>query len=408
MKHSLLGLFLVAFACATCAEPPLSANDILGMVNARLEREFIGHDGLLLDYVGDIPTPEEIADLKPNAMAWWCPIENGSMFTGEWLPALMAEGAEKKATVERCVKGLIKMSEISDVPGFIGRGTGTDGRSHHPCGSNDQTDPWFLGLCEYCRWPYADPALKAKALGRLVFVARALEANNWGVPCDGKFKGQNRGNLNSKAMPFWGKSRLLYSLKSLHQLTGDAHWAEVYTGIKTNALEQIEAGGEIDAKVFKSCYTGGIWIYLSSAQMLARLIEMEENPADRARLQKGFARFAERAAPLMEKSKEWDNSTERPFKYANWRIGYKWRPQNTQKEAEAVAASGDRKILGNRKDYERHTMANPLAAAAVCALQGDSEYKGQILRTLRCYDYSTPNISEFFHAAIAAAACLSK
>ena len=183
--------------------------DILKTVNDRLAGEFISHDGLLLDYVGDIPTPEEIADLKPNAMGWWCPIENGSMFTGEWLPALMAEGSSRKTLVETCVRGLIKMSEVSDVPGFIARGTGTDGKSHHPCGSNDQTDPWFLGLSEYCRWPHADAALKAKALERLVSVAKALEANAWGVPCDGPFKGQNRGNLNAKAMPFWGKTRLL-------------------------------------------------------------------------------------------------------------------------------------------------------------------------------------------------------
>ena len=40
---------------------------------------------------------DSAAILKPNAMGWWCPIENGSMFTGEWLPALMAEGAGRKA-----------------------------------------------------------------------------------------------------------------------------------------------------------------------------------------------------------------------------------------------------------------------------------------------------------------------
>ena len=64
--------------------------EVLRTVNDRLAKEFLSADGLLLDYVGEIPTPEEIADLKPNAMGWWCPIENGSMFTGEWLPALMA------------------------------------------------------------------------------------------------------------------------------------------------------------------------------------------------------------------------------------------------------------------------------------------------------------------------------
>ena len=158
--------------------------------------------------------------LKPNAMGWWCPIENGSMFTGEWLPALMAEGEGGRTPVERCVRGLLRMSEVSDVPGFVARGTGTDGKSHFPCGSNDQTDPWFLGLCEYCRWQHAEPSLRKTAIERVVAVARALEANDWQVPCDGVFKGQNRGKLNGTGMPFWSTTRFLYTLRSLEKLTG--------------------------------------------------------------------------------------------------------------------------------------------------------------------------------------------
>ena len=403
MKRAIL-LGIVAVVAASLDAADIGCPAVLRTVNDRLAREFISHDGLLLDYVGDIPTPEEIAELKPNAMGWWSPIENGSMFTGEWLPALMAEGVGRKELIERCVRGLIKMSEVSDVPGFIARGTGTDGKSHHPCGSNDQTDPWFLGLCEYCRWPYADAALKEKALGRLVFVAKALEANAWGVPCDGPFKGQNRGNLNAKKMPFWGKTRLMYSLKLLQALTGDVHWGKAYDGIKAGALDEIEAGGEVDAKVFKPCYGHGVWIYLSSAQALKRLIEMEENPVDRARMKKGFLHYAERVAPLMKDRAKYANTTERPFKYANWRTGYRWRVQKTQKEAESVAYMGKPEILGTRKDYERNGMANPLAAAAICALQGDDKFHDEIRATLKHYDYSTPNVSEFFHAAIAAAA----
>ena len=205
-------------------------------------------------------------------------------------------------------------------------------------------------------------------------------------------------------MPFWGKTRLLYSLKSLERLTGDGHWKKVYSEIKAGALAEIEAGGAVDAKVFSGCYTWGVWIYMSSAQALNRLIEMEEDSSDRARMKTGFLRYAERVAPLMKDRAKYANTAERPFKYANWRTGYQWREQKTQKEAEAVAYSGKREILGSRKDYERDGMANPLAAAAVCALQGDAKFHDEILATLRHYDYSTPNISEFFHAAIAAAA----
>ena len=401
-----LAVAAMSFAAALCCRAADDAAAILRTVNDRLAREFISHDGLLLDYVGDIPTAEEIADLKPNAMGWWCPIENGSMFTGEWLPALMSEGVGRKELVERCVRGLVKMSEVSDVPGFIARGTGTDGRSHHPCGSNDQNDPWFLGLSEYCRWAHADPSLKEKALERLVFVARALEANGWGVPCDGPFKGQKRGTLNGKGLPFWCIPRFLYMLKSLAVLTGDAHWRDLYAKAKADRLGEVEAGGEIDAKRIKTCYGASVWIYLSSVQALARLIEMEENPQDRARMRKGLSHYAGRVAPLMKNRVEYANTTERPFKYANWRTGYAWRVQKTQGDAEAVAGSGNREILGERKDYERNGMSNPLCAAAVCALSGEAKYRDEILATLRHYDYSTPNISEFFHAAIAAAAML--
>ncbi len=401
-------LSTAAIVASVCFAPPTAmphaVQDVLGVVNARLEREFIGGDGLILDYVGEIPSAKDISEFRPNAIGWRTPIANGPMFTGEWLPALMSEGPAKKALVERCVKGLIKMSEVSDVPGFIARGTGRDGKSHYPCGSNDQTDPWFFALLEYCRWPHADPSVKSNAIDRLVFVAKALEANGWRVPCDGAFKGENRGNLNSKGMPFWGKSRLLCTLKALHCLTGDAHWGELYGSIKASSIAEIEAGGEIDSKCFKYCFGSGVWIYVPTAQMLARLIEMEGNASDRERMRKGLLHYAERVAPQMKLRSQYDNAKVRPFKFANWREGYNWRPQKTQKDAEAVAYSENREVLGDRKDHERLFMSVPLAAAAVCALADRDRYRDEILATLSYYDYGTPNMSEFFHAAIAASA----
>ena len=403
MRRLLLAAMFAASAALGAEMCPRAGKDVLAKVNARLEREFMSDEGLLLDYVGEIPTPQDIADLRPNAMGWWTPIENGSMFTGEWLPALMAEGPGRKPLVERCVRGLLKMSEISDVPGFIARGTGTDGKCHFPCGSNDQTDPWFLGLIEYCRWPHADAELKVRVVNRLVHVAKALEANNWGVPCDGAFKGENRGNLRAKSMPFWGATRLLYTLRSLQLLTGDEHWGGLYDRLKRETISAVESGGEVDHKAFKACFGGGVWIYVSSAQALARLIALETDAADRGRMARGLLRYAERVAPIMGLRTKYSNKAERPFRYANWRAGYDWRPQKTQKEAVAVALSPKREVLGDRKDHERNFMANPLAAAAICAIADRNRFRNEVLATLRHYDYSTPNISEFFHAAIAAA-----
>lgn len=46
--------------------------------------------GIVLDYAGldgfvPLPTPEECADGKPNALAWWCPAENGAFFNGLYI-----------------------------------------------------------------------------------------------------------------------------------------------------------------------------------------------------------------------------------------------------------------------------------------------------------------------------------
>lgn len=54
-------LGLGAFAIPLWGGAGVDAKGVLETVNDRLAREFISHDGSLLDYVGGIPTPEEIA-----------------------------------------------------------------------------------------------------------------------------------------------------------------------------------------------------------------------------------------------------------------------------------------------------------------------------------------------------------
>ena len=89
------------------------------------------------------------------------------------------------------------------------------------------------------------------------------------------------------------------------------------------------------------------------------------------------------------------------------RNGFYWPPQKPRKKSQDVHYSSKPEILGNRRSFECDYMRVPLAAAAVCAIVDAERYRGEILSTLRHYDYSTPNLSEFFHAAIAAAAMRS-
>ena len=53
-------------------------------------------------------------------------------------------------------------------------------------------------------------------------------------------------------------------------------------------------------------------------------------------------------------------------------------------------------------DWHAQAVRTPLpdlAAAAICAF--DAAYRPAVERALRFYDYTTPNISEFFFAAVA-------
>ncbi|MCR5838787.1 MAG: hypothetical protein K6G94_04050, partial [Kiritimatiellae bacterium] len=74
--------------------------------NARLASEFVYGPGLLMDYKGPMPTPEEAARAFPNAMGWWTPVENGAMFTGQWMPAVVAR--KDTALAKRLAEGLLK------------------------------------------------------------------------------------------------------------------------------------------------------------------------------------------------------------------------------------------------------------------------------------------------------------
>ena len=125
----------------------------------------------------------------------------------------------------------------------------------------------------------------------------------------------------------------------------------------------------------------------------------EEEPRAARLYREGLVKGAKWAAPFVEDYRKWDNRAARPFGYANWRRGWRWREQKTQADAAQVAKASVPEVLGTRKQYERRYLTSPLAAAAICAF--DAAYRPAVERALRFYDYTTPNISEFFFAAVA-------
>ena len=109
---------LPQIVCASSAD----VEKAVDQANAVLWKKFIGADGLIHDYVGEIPTPEDCVQGRPNAIGWWSPIENGPMFTGSYLAVfcerVRREGRpEDREKIRRLVKGLLLCASVSDVKG---------------------------------------------------------------------------------------------------------------------------------------------------------------------------------------------------------------------------------------------------------------------------------------------------
>tara|TARA_R110001592_G_scaffold343251_1_gene633567 strand:+ start:27205 stop:27471 length:267 start_codon:yes stop_codon:yes gene_type:complete len=49
----------------------------VGQTHAELWGQFVDSYGIIHDFEGDLPTPEDCRLGKPNAIGWWSPIEDG-------------------------------------------------------------------------------------------------------------------------------------------------------------------------------------------------------------------------------------------------------------------------------------------------------------------------------------------
>ncbi|MDD4871786.1 MAG: hypothetical protein PHR77_14610 [Kiritimatiellae bacterium] len=377
--------------------------------------KFIGTDGLIHDFAGEIPTPEDCASGRPNAIGWWSPIENGPMFTGSYLAAMCERarrsGSDKdKADVKKLVKGLLKTASVSDVPGFVARGFATDGRSHYPLGSQDQTHPWFYGLYVYVKSGIPDETERAEVVNKMVEVAGALEKLDWKCPCDGIFKGQNRGDF--KSFRNHGVVMYLFNLMAMYDVTRDKVWLERYRRALTERspasgktrLEICAEGYHYDerTKLIPNAGSSLLWIYVSSQGGLARLARMETDESVRTYYVAGLQANAKGAFAYVPDFKRFDNKDNKVFGHANWRDGYgPWFEQKTQHDAEVMAGRAVREKLGKRKSYESAYMRHPLASAAIVALGGYESGYDLVRRAICHYDYSRLNMAELFFAECA-------
>lgn len=421
-------LFYTIALCSVLLITPLSAKSqksveqAIEQANKELWEKFIDKYGIINDFVGETPTPEDCELGKPNAIGWWSPIENGPFFTGLYLMAACERAKRSgdeidKEKAQRLADGLLKCASVSDVPGFVTRGIGTDGKCHYPLGSVDQTIPWYIGLYSYLMSDIPTPQHRKLVMDKLQEVTSALKLLDWKLPCDGHFKGDFRGDLKSNN--YLEVTTYLFVLRMMYKLFQEPVWLEEYKTalyeLPRKSVEQVSdsdkiridicaAGYRIDTLIFKQFNMDKrvLWIYVKNQATLYYLKAMENDETIRAKYQTGLVQNAQNAMDGIYEYEKFDNDDDKVFGHANWREGYPyWFPQTTQKDAEKLSGMGDQDKLGQRKSYEKRYMTNPLAAASIIAMEGDPKNNELIKKVISHYDYSKLNLSEFFFAEVA-------
>jgi hypothetical protein len=302
----------------------------------------------------------------------------------------------------------MKCASVSDVPGFIARGMGSDGICHYPLGSDDQTHPWFLGLHAYLRSGIPGEEERKLITAKMKEVAVILESTGWRCPCDGAFSGQFRGSFNGHL--FRDAVRYLYILRAMYDITGEQIWLERYrTALAENPensvksrLEICAAGYQPDTMAIKGIDRWSLWIYVGSQRALAQLAAMETDESVKSQYRDGLLLNARNALKSVGNAAKFDNKDSKVFGSSNWREVYStWFPQKTQAEAEKLSGIFDAAKKGERKNYEITYMRHPLAAAAIAAHAVNGAGQDEVEKAICHYDYSKLNMAEFFFAECA-------
>jgi len=373
-------------------------------------RRFIDGNGIMIDFAAmdgsvSLPTPEECQLGKPNALGWWSPIENGAMFNGLYMDAAVkrwrhTRAPEDAAKARKLMEGLLLLNSLSDVKGFVARGVSTDGRSHYPMGSNDQTLPWFLGLWRFLDAGLATEAERRRVVGQLVETAEEIVRLNWAMPAEAPFG--KRGSF--LGFSFDSAPRMLFVCKLLFVITGEVKWEELYQ----KALS--ERGGKEGRSRLEVCESGMVfeyakyhtWTSCTCVGALRALWEMEKTPEIRDAFARGLQASADLALKSLPMAERFDNADASHFEM-DWRVmNQDWKPQQTEKDAQDLALFQLKGFLkvSPRRGKETEFVREPTAAAWVVTLAPDASILRSrteaVERVIAHYDYEKLYYSQFF------------
>ncbi len=405
---------LILFFTTGITNGQSEVDEAIEQANHELWGKFVDKYGVINDFVGEIPTAFDCKLSRPNAFGWWTPIENGAFFNGLYLIAAcerakLTDSEMDKDKARVIAQGLLKLSLVSDVPGFISRGISLDGKTHYPNGSNDQTIPWFYGLYHYLKTDIPAPREREIIRSKLIEVVNAVKQNNWGFPSDGMFTGGFRDNL--KDYRFLEAPCYLMLLRCMFEITNDTNWLNRY---KIALSELPEEGTKTRAEICSEGigYTADhevwgdrrdyLWVYVIKQMCLVELARIETDQSIRSFYNTGINQNRQFVLEFAEEYTKFDNHDTKFYGNKNWRVCYtEWYPQFTVEDAITISKIRNEDIIGERKAYERTFATTPLAAAAIIALVGNPKDCTLLDQVLSHYDYSKLNLGEFFFAEFA-------
>jgi hypothetical protein len=328
------------------------------------------------------------------------------MFNGLYMDAAVnrwrhTKSADDAAKARRLMEGLLLLASISDVKGFIGRGVSTDGKSHYPMGSNDQSSPWFLGLCRYLDSGIATDAERKRIISKVTETADAIVALKWAMPAEPPFN--RRGSF--AGFTFDSAPRLLFVCKMMHAITGDAKWDATYRA----ALQ--ERGGDEKVSRLEACERGMVfhyakyhsWTSCTCVGALRGLWEMEEDESIKSAYARGLQASADLAFKSLPMAQQFDNADASHFEM-DWRASMLplWKPQRTEQEAQDLAHAQLKEFMkaAPRRGKETEFIREPAAAAWIVTLAPDAAILKQrvadVERVIAHYDYAKLFYSQFF------------
>lgn len=349
LQKSIRSLFLAAATLPGILHAQSALSEQADKLNSQIFSRFIGKHGIMYDYAGlhgevQLPSKEECEAMKPNALGWWTPIENGGFFNGLYLIEqcrryVNSKNEKDKEHVRTLVRGLLLLQDAGRTPGFIARGVGSDGQSHYPCSSNDQVYPWYLGLDAYLNTDIPGAEERKEITARLERQTKNLQKNSWilcGDPAQGNPKNFSWGSFRPGDYVTSVHILVITELAARH--TGKAEWRKLHEQLRSQKLKngqtvlQCVEAGPAKMPAWSSWYMAGV-------QYGVRLLrDAEKNPEIRSAYQRALQKNAKLALPLIRLHRKFKIAGERPRFTPDWRsMMPPWRPQLNAQEARKLA-----------------------------------------------------------------------